>query len=55
MTGFDELPLEVRRLHWGWFDGTCTCHDPHATPPGRSYRDEALEVWARLTGTARVM
>lgn len=34
-------------------DGRCTCRDPQAAPTGRTYRDEALDVWARLTGTAR--
>lgn len=30
-------------------DGRCTCRDPDR--PARPYRAEALEVWARLTGT----
>ena len=32
-------------------DGRCTCSDPDR--PVRSYRDEALEVWARFAGGAR--
>lgn len=36
-------------------DGTCACRHRHAAPTSRDYRAEALEVWARLAGTVRVL
>lgn len=34
-------------------DGTCACRDRFAAPSGRSFREEALEVWTRLAGLGR--